>query len=102
MEKIVAVVTGPEHNGTTYLKNLFDSHPFIFSAFESGILLHNDFNKCHPWNLWVNSGNFNWGLPKEIVLSNLELSMVEKYDLIFKNKGSYDGKIQKYSFLKMI
>ena len=31
MEKIVAVVTGPEHNGTTYLKNLLDSHPYFFS-----------------------------------------------------------------------
>ncbi len=95
MEKVVAVVTGPEHNGTTYLKNLFDSHPYIFSAFETGILHHNDFSKCNPWNKWIHLGNFKWGLPKDKIIDNLELSIAEKYDILFKNKGSYDGKIQK-------
>ena len=35
MNKLVAIITGPTRNGTTYVKNVLDSHPDIFSGFET-------------------------------------------------------------------
>ena len=61
---LVAIITGPEHNGTTYLKNLLDSHPEIFSGFETGILMHDDFEKCLPFYNWVRGEGYHWGLPQ--------------------------------------
>ena len=35
--KLVAIVTGMQHSGTTYLNNIINSHPRIMSGFECGI-----------------------------------------------------------------
>jgi len=55
MDKLFAVVTGPEHCGTTYIKNLLESLPDIFCGFECGVLLDKNFQspKCYPWNEWI-------------------------------------------------
>ena len=94
MNKLVAVITGPTRNGTTYVKNVLDSHPDIFSGFETGLLLNTDFNKSKPFNEWVYEGGYHWGLPKEIKLHN-GLTLNDKYVLLFHNKGSLSGPVQK-------
>ncbi len=94
MDKLVAIVTGPERNGTTYLKNLLDSHPNIFSGFETGFLIDDDFSKSIPWNDYVIQGNYHWGLPKNINLTDKNLTITDKYKLLLDNKGSYEGHIQ--------
>lgn len=94
MNKLVAIVTGPERNGTTYLKNLLDSHPNIFSGFETGFLIDDDFEKSKPWNEYVIQGNYHWGLPKDINLNDKNLTINDKYKLLLENKGSYEGHIQ--------
>jgi len=94
MNKLVAIITGPTRNGTTYVKNVLDSHPDIFSGFETGILLNKDFNKSKPFNDWVYEGGYHWGLPREIKLHN-DLTLNDKYVLLFHNKGSLLGPVQK-------
>ena len=94
MDKLVAIVTGPERNGTTYLKNLLDSHPNIFSGFETGFLIDDDFSKSIPWSNYVIQGNYHWGLPKNINLTDKNLTITDKYKLLLDNKGSYEGHIQ--------
>jgi hypothetical protein len=95
MDKLVCIVTGPEHNGTTYLKNILDSHPDIFSGFETGILVDNDFTKCDPWNEWIFLGQYHWGIPKNIDFTNNSLTIQEKFTILFQNKGNYEGNNQK-------
>ena len=94
MDKLIAIVTGPERNGTTYLKNLLDSHPNIFSGFETGFLIDDDFSKSIPWSDYVIQGNYHWGLPKNINLTDKNLTITDKYKLLLDNKGSYEGHIQ--------
>ena len=36
--KLVAIVTGMQHSGTTYLNNVINSHPRIMSGFEWNII----------------------------------------------------------------
>jgi len=95
MDKLVCIITGPEHNGTTYLKNLLDSHPDIYSGFETGLLLNDDFEKSIPFKDRVYHGEFNWGLPKNINLFDKSLTIEDKYSLLYNNKGSYEGDNQK-------
>ena len=66
MEKILAIVTGPERNGTTYLSKLLCSIPDIYCGFETGLLLDNDFKKCDPFNKWIHLDNEHWGCPNNI------------------------------------
>ena len=95
MEKLVCIIAGPGHNGTTYLKNLLDSHPYIFSGFETGLSLDNDFEKCHPFKNMIFKDGFMWGMPKHINLFDKSLTINDKYKLLMDNKGSYEGPIQK-------
>ena len=63
--KIVAIVTGMQHSGTTYLNNVINSHPRIMSGFECGILLGNlrNFVNVKPFSDWLKEGNTHFGLP---------------------------------------
>ena len=94
MNRLVCIITGTEHNGTTYLKNILDSHPNIYSGFETGFLLNDNFEKSVPFKNWVYNGNFHWGLPKNINLFDNTLTINDKYSLLLHNKGSYEGIIQ--------
>ncbi len=89
MDKILAIVTGPEHNGTTYMSKLLYSIPEVYSGFETGLLLNPDFKTCKPWCEWIFDGGERWGVPKEIDFFDKNLSLDDKYKLLFKNKGSY-------------
>lgn len=94
MNNLVCIITGPEHNGTTYLKNILDSHPNIFSGFETGLLLNHDFSKTIPFKDWIFHNGFHWGLSKDINLFDKSLSIKDKYKLLLDNKGSGDCNIQ--------
>ncbi len=94
MDKLVAIITGPTRNGTTYVKNVLDSHPKIFSGFETGILLNKNFEESKPFNKWIYEGGYHWGLPKHIQFKN-NLTFNDKYVLLFNNKGSLEGPVQK-------
>lgn len=94
MDKLICVITGPPRNGTTYFKYILDSHPDIFSGFETGILLDEDFNKSIPFRDWIYKNTFHWGVPKNISLFDKSLSIHDKYKLLFENKGSYGGYYQ--------
>ena len=87
MNNIIAIVTGPERNGTTYLSRLLYSIPDIFSGFETGILFNNDFTKCPPFDKWIHRGGYHWGVPEHINFNNTKLSFDDKYKLLFDNKG---------------
>ena len=56
--KILAVVTGMQHSGTTYLNNIINSHSRIMSGFECGILLGelNNFENIQPFSEWLKTG----------------------------------------------
>jgi hypothetical protein len=86
MDKLLCIITGGEHNGTTYFENIIYSHPEVFGGFETGILLDENFNKCKPFCDWIYSGGPHWGLREDIKLDGK--SFKEKYDLLFKYKGS--------------
>lgn len=94
MDKLVCIITGPEHNGTTYFKKLLESHPDIYSGFETGFLLDDDFEKCVPFNKWVFDSTHHWDIPKDINLFDKNLSINDKYSILYHNKGSYQGKYQ--------
>ena len=87
MKKLICIITGPERNGTTFVEKIAFSHPDIFSGFETGLLLDEDFNTCEPFCEWIYRSGYHWGLSKEIDLTGK--SFKEKYDLLFKYKGSY-------------
>ena len=84
MEKLVCIIAGPGHNGTTYLKNLLDSHPYIFSGFETGLSLDTDFEKCHPFKNMIFKDGFMWGMPKHINL--FDKTLIEQLSLNFSIK----------------
>jgi hypothetical protein len=92
MNNLIAIVTGPEHNGTTYLSRLLYSIPDIFSGFETGLLLNNDFTKCHPFDKWIHRGGYYWGAPENINFNDTKLSFDDKYKLLFNNKGLHKNK----------
>ena len=87
MENILAIITGPERNGTTYLSKLLCSIPDIYCGFETGLLLDNDFKKCEPFNKWIHQGNEQWGVPNNIDFNDKKLTFDDKYRLLFNNKG---------------
>lgn len=87
MKKLICIITGPERNGTTFVEKILFSHPDIFGGFETGLLLRKDFNTCKPFCKWIYSRGSQWGLSREIDLTGK--SFKEKYDLLFKHKGSY-------------
>jgi len=87
MENILAIITGPERNGTTYLSKLLCSIPDIYCGFETGLLLDNDFKKCEPFNKWIHQGNEQWGVPNNIDFNDKKLTFDDKYKLLFNNKG---------------
>lgn len=91
MNNIYVIITGPEHNGTTFLSKLICSIPDIYCGFETGLLLDNNFSICKPFCEWIYHGNEQWGIPKNINLFNNNLSFDDKYQLLFNNKGSYSG-----------
>ncbi len=95
MDKLVCIITGPERNGTTYFKNLLDSHPDIFSGFETGLLLDDDFKKSLPFKDWIYNGNYQWGISKDINLFDKNLTISDKYSFLYHNKGSCQGYNQK-------
>ena len=63
------------------------SHPDIFGGFETGLLLDENFNNCKPFCEWIYGPKSHWGLNRKIDLTGK--SFKEKYDLLFKYKGSY-------------
>lgn len=87
MEKLICIITGPERNGTTLVEKIIFSHPDIFCGFETGLLLDEDFNTCKPFCNWIYRRRYQWGLSRDIDLTGK--SFREKYDLLFKYKGSY-------------
>lgn len=90
MKELACIVTGPERNGTTFFKKILDSHPDIYSGFETGILMQEDFKLCEPFCEWIYNPGAHWGLSKDISFGNKTFS--EKYELLFKHKGSYHKK----------
>lgn len=89
MDKILAIVTGPGHNGTTYMSKLLYSIPEVYSGFETGLLLNSDFKTSKPWCETIFHGGEHWGIPREIDFFDKNLSLDDKYRLLFENKGSY-------------
>ena len=87
--KIVAIVTGMQHSGTTYLNNVINSHPRIMSGFECGILLGNlrNFGNVKPFSDWLKEGNTHFGLPDNYLDEIKNLNYKEVYEYIQKNKG---------------
>ena len=88
MDKLLAIITGPERNGTTFFSRLFYSIPNVYSGFETGFLLHNDFKKCHPFCQWVHQSHEHWGVPTHINFFDNKLTFNDKYQLLFDNKGT--------------
>ena len=69
---LLAIVTGMEHSGTTFLHNLFlNNVPNVNSAFECGLLLADksprNFDKVKPFYDWFSSPlrAGHWGLTEE-------------------------------------
>ncbi len=53
---LIAIVSGMEHSGTTWLADLIRCHPKINGGFECGVLLGNspaDFPKIQPFYQWM-------------------------------------------------
>ena len=65
--KILAIITGMQHSGTTYLNNVINSHSRIMSGFECGILLNqlNDFQNAQPFCEWLKTGKTHFGLTRK-------------------------------------
>lgn len=88
--KLVAIVTGMQHSGTTYLNNVINSHPRIMSGFECGILLGDlkNFEQVKPFSDWLKTGKTHFGLPDDYLEKIKNMNYVQVYDYIQKNKGS--------------
>ena len=87
-----AIITGPEHSGTTIIHNIINSHPKINSGFECGILLE-DLNKFHnvkPFSDWLSWGGWMFGLPDNYKDDIKDMNYQQVYDYISKNKGKQD------------
>jgi len=66
----IAIVTGLEHSGTTYLSAIIKCHPRVNSGFECGVLLADtpkDFVKVYPWYDWMlqNKKEIQWRITKQ-------------------------------------
>lgn len=94
MDKLIAVVTGPEHSGTTLIEKILYSHPDIFGGFETGLLLNPFFSECKPFNEWIYKNGWHWGISSNVKFED-NLTFTEKYNLLYNNRGSYDNDIQK-------
>tara|TARA_A100001015_G_C15039012_1_gene738283 strand:+ start:3351 stop:4142 length:792 start_codon:yes stop_codon:yes gene_type:complete len=91
MEKrIIAVVTGMQHSGTTYLNNLLNSHSQVMSGFECGILLGNinEYHKIKPFSDWLTNDCSYFGLPNNYLNEIKNKNYKQVYEYIHKNKGS--------------
>ena len=88
--KILAIITGMQHSGTTYLNNVINSHSRIMSGFECGILLNhlNDFQNVQPFCEWLKTGKTHFGLPDNYVEDIKNMNYEEVYKYIQENKGS--------------
>lgn len=88
--KIVAIVTGMQHSGTTYLNNIINSHPRIMSGFECGILLGNlnNFEQVKPFSDWLKTGKTHFGLPDDYLEKIKNMNYEQVYNYIQANKGS--------------
>lgn len=89
-KKIIAVITGMQHSGTTYLNNVLNSHSRIMSGFECGILLGevNEFHLIKPFSDWLKTDNSYFGLPENYLEEIKDKNYLEVYEYIQKNKGS--------------
>ena len=85
IDKLLVIITGTERNGTTYLSQLVNSIPNIYSGFETGLLLDNSFTNCKPLCEWIYRGNLHWGMPKQLDLYSSNLSFDDKYKLLFEH-----------------
>lgn len=95
MDKLILIITGPEHNGTTYIEKLIYSHPKIFGGIECGLLSNEAyFNRYQPFSKWIYLEEYNWGLNKNIKL-NIKTPIEKRYELLYNNKGSGSDIIQK-------
>ena len=95
MDKLYVIITGAEHSGTTFLSQILYSIPKVYSAFETGLLLKNDFRECSPFCEWIHQkkGNY-WGVPKKINFFDKKLTFDDKYKLLFEHKGGGDSFVQ--------
>ena len=90
---LLGIVTGMEHSGTTLLSQIINSHPDVFSGFEMGVLLKKQkFEEIKPFNNWLKGGHFEWGLPNDYNID--ELDTEQTYEYIYKNKGTKGGSVQ--------
>ena len=48
-----------------------------------------------PFKDWIYHGNYQWGISKDINLFDKTLTIGDKYNFLYHNKGSYDGYNQK-------
>ena len=84
-----AIITGPEHSGTTIIHNIINSHSKINSGFECGILLE-DLKKFHnvkPFSDWLSWGGWMFGLPNNYKDEIKEMNYQQVFNYISKNKG---------------
>ena len=93
-DKLLCIITGPERNGTTWLEYMICSAPGLFAGFETGLLLSDRFEECEPFNEWIYEGDLHWGVSNKKAFED-GLSYDERYQNLFKYKGSFDGEIQK-------
>jgi hypothetical protein len=89
-DKLVAVVAGMQHSGTTYLNEVINSHSKIMSGFECGILLNSleNFHTVSPFNVWLKTNFKYFGLPDDYLLKIKNMTYPQVYAYIAKNKGS--------------
>lgn len=94
-KKIVTIITGMQHSGTTYLNNVINSHSRMMSGFECGILLGNinHFEQVKPFSDWLKTGETHFGLPDNYLDVLKNKNYEEIYHYICKNKGSKDASI---------
>ena len=101
--KLIAIVAGMQHSGTTYLNEVINSHSKIMSGFECGILLNSleNFHTVSPFNIWLKTNSKYFGLPDDYLSKIKKMTYSQVYEYIGKNKG-YRGdcmykKLIKYS-----
>lgn len=97
-KKIIAVVTGMQHSGTTYLNKVINSHPRIMSGLECGILLGNlkNFEVIKPFSDWLKDES-NFALPDDCLEKIKNMTYEQAYVYIQKNKGkNFKGNIKNY------
>ena len=89
-KKLVTIVTGMQHSGTTYLNNVINSHSKIMSGFECVILLGNiqNFEQIKPFSDWLKTGKTHFGLPDNYLKLIKNKNYEQIYHFIQKNKGS--------------